>query len=86
MNQAGKSKGPDYTHDVIAQMNVSGSHFDDSSSHSYIAKEFVLFSVKLKQGDAEFADYQPNDELAAVVIKSPKAIDFVNHAPLSSYR
>ncbi|KAJ1406927.1 hypothetical protein SESBI_24741 [Sesbania bispinosa] len=92
MNQAGRSKGPDYTHHVIAQMKVSDSHCDDSSSqnrvdsYSSISKEFVLFSVKLKQGDAQVTDYQPNDELAAIVVKSPKAISSVNGAHHSSYQ
>ena len=83
MNQAGKSKGPDYVHRVVAQMKVSDSHYYDSTSQncmdSSTTKEFVLFSVKPRQGDAQVTDYQPNDELAAIVVKSPKAINFMNY-------
>jgi len=84
MNQASKTKGPDYIHHAVAQMKVSGSRHYDSPSQNRVDstanKEFVLFSVKLKQGDAQIIDYEPNDELAAIVVKSPKAIDFINYA------
>ncbi|OIW15951.1 hypothetical protein TanjilG_04486 [Lupinus angustifolius] len=84
MNQAGKSKGPDYIHHAVAQMKVSESHCFDSTSQncmdSSTAKVFVLFSVKVRQGDAQVTDYQPNDELAAIVVKSRKAINFVSRA------
>lgn len=88
MNQASKGKGPDYIHHVVAQMKVSDSHHYDSVSQncvdSSITKEFVLFSVKLKQGDAQVTDYEPNDELAAMIVKSPKANNFINYAHQSS--
>ncbi|XP_061337946.1 uncharacterized protein LOC133284853 [Gastrolobium bilobum] len=84
MSQAGKSKGPDYVHRVVAQMKVSDSYNYDSTSQNCVnsstTKEFVLFSVKLKQGDAQVTDYQPDDELAAIVVKSPKPINFINYA------
>ncbi|TKY57517.1 hypothetical protein E2542_SST21968 [Spatholobus suberectus] len=88
MNQASKSKGPDYIYHVVAQMKVSDSHRYDSTSKNCVdsstTKEFVLFSVKLNQGDAQVTDYEPNDELAAIVVKSPKAINFINYAHQSS--
>lgn len=80
-NNTGKSKGPDYVRHVIAQMKLSDLHYDDSNSQNRvdsITKEFVLFSVKLKQGDTQVADYQPDDELAAIVVKSPKAISYTH--------
>ncbi|KAK6646098.1 hypothetical protein PHAVU_L008743 [Phaseolus vulgaris] len=84
MNQASKSKGSDFIHHAVAQMKVSGSHHYDSRSQNCVDstanKEFVLFSVKLKQGDGQITDYEPSDELAAIVVKSPKAIDFINYA------
>ncbi|KAK7261524.1 hypothetical protein RIF29_27838 [Crotalaria pallida] len=84
MNQAGKSNDPGYIHHAIAQMKVSDSHYFDSTSQncmdSSTVKEFVLFSVKLRQGDAQVTDYQPNDELAAIVVKSPKATNFMSYA------
>ncbi|QCE09188.1 uncharacterized protein LOC114185883 [Vigna unguiculata] len=88
MNQASKTKGPDYIHHAVAQMKVSGSQHYASPRQNCVDsnsnKEFVLFSVKLKQGDAQVTDYEPNDELAAIVVKSPKAIDFINYAHQSS--
>ncbi|PNY05253.1 hypothetical protein L195_g001697 [Trifolium pratense] len=78
-NHSSKSKGPDYVHHVIAQLKLSDLHYDYSNGQNRvdsITKEFVLFSVKLKQGDAQVTDYQPNDELAAIVVKSPKAVNY----------
>ncbi|KAK7342496.1 hypothetical protein VNO80_25451 [Phaseolus coccineus] len=40
----------------------------------------VVAQMKLKQGDAQITNYEPSDELAAIVVKSPKAIDFINYA------
>ncbi|KHN30139.1 hypothetical protein glysoja_010517 [Glycine soja] len=88
MNQASKTQGPDYIHHAVAQMKVSDSHHYDSTSQNCVdsstSKEFVLFSVKLKQGDAQVTDYKPNDELAAIVVKSAKAVNFINYAHQSS--
>ncbi|RDX86118.1 hypothetical protein CR513_32584, partial [Mucuna pruriens] len=85
MNQTSKSKGPDYFHHVVAQMKVSDSrHYDSTSKNcvdSSTTKEFVMFSVKLKHGDAQVTEYEPNDELAAIVVKSP---NFINYAHESS--
>ncbi|KAE9593278.1 hypothetical protein Lalb_Chr19g0138081 [Lupinus albus] len=82
INQAGRSKGPDYIPHVVAQMKVSDSHYYDlarqNCADSSTVKEFVLFSVNLKQGNAEAIDYQPNDELAAIVVKIPKALSCIN--------
>ncbi|XP_029128746.1 uncharacterized protein LOC109806379 isoform X2 [Cajanus cajan] len=80
MNQASKSKTPDYIHHAVAQMKVSDSHHYDSTNQNCVdsstTKEFVLFSVKLKQGDGRVTDYEPNDELAAMIVKSLKAINY----------
>ncbi|XP_057730950.1 uncharacterized protein LOC130946291 [Arachis stenosperma] len=87
MNQTGKSKGPDYIHHVVAQMKVSDLHHYDSASQNFVnssAKEFVLFSVKPRQGDSQVTDYQPNDELAAIVVKSPRAINVMKYEHQSS--
>ncbi|KAI4322102.1 hypothetical protein L6164_021822 [Bauhinia variegata] len=88
MNHAGKGKGPDYVHHVVAQMNVSDSHFNDLTGLNCLdstVKEFVLFSVKLSQGADQASDYQPIDELAAIVVKVPKAISFINDVRQSSF-
>lgn len=87
MSQAGKSKGPNYIHQIVAQMKVSNSHFYDLTDQyceDFTVKEFVLFSVELRQGDGQSSDYQPNDELAAIVVKIPKAISFINNLHQSS--
>ncbi|MED6217274.1 hypothetical protein PIB30_016087 [Stylosanthes scabra] len=76
MIQAGKSKGSDYISHAVAQMKVSDKHGNDVDSSTM--KEFVLVSVKLVQGDDQVTDYQPNDELAAIVLKTPKAVSFIN--------
>ncbi|XP_054813005.1 uncharacterized protein LOC129313711 [Prosopis cineraria] len=90
MNQAGKSKGPNYIHQVVAQMKVSNSHSYDLTGQNCVdfstVKEFVLFSVELKQGNGEAFDYQPNDELAAIVLKIPKATSFFNNLHQGSCR
>ncbi|KAJ7947569.1 DUF3527 domain protein [Quillaja saponaria] len=78
----GKGKGHDYIPHVLAQMKVSDSHFDDLTDQKCLdfstVKEFVLFSVTLRQGEDQDSDYQPNDELAAVVVKIPKKISYIN--------
>ncbi|CAL5211547.1 unnamed protein product [Lathyrus oleraceus] len=88
MSKAGRSKEPDYLPHVVAQMKASDMHYYDLTSQncmdSSTLKEFVLFSVKLGQGDAQDADYQPNDELAAIAVKIPKAISFINSQHHSS--
>ncbi|KAK4606682.1 hypothetical protein RGQ29_000788 [Quercus rubra] len=41
----------------------------------FSTREFVLFSVDLRQADQQTFDFQPNDELAAVVVNFPKSIN-----------
>ena len=88
MSKAGRSKEPDYVPHVVAQMKASYLHYYDLTGHncmdSSTVKEFVLFSVKLGQSDAQDADYQPKDELAAIAVKIPKAISFINNQHHSS--
>lgn len=82
MKQAGKCKGPDYIHHVVAQMKVSNSHFFDLTGENCVdsstVKEFVLYSMKQKQGVDQASDYQPDDELAAIILKIPKISSFFN--------
>ncbi|KAK7312444.1 hypothetical protein VNO77_36307 [Canavalia gladiata] len=91
MNQTGRSRSkvpPDYFPHVVAQMKVSDSYYYDLTSQSCMdsstMKEFVMFSVKLGQDQAN--DYQPNDELAAIVFKKPKATGFIDDHHQSSYQ
>ncbi|CAN0854588.1 hypothetical protein LINGRAHAP2_LOCUS5953 [Linum grandiflorum] len=63
LNQGGKGKGKgnEYVHTVVAQLRVSGTQ---------LAREFVLFAVDLIQTEQlETLNCQPNDELAAIVVK-----------------
>lgn len=89
MSKAGKSKGPDYVPHAVAQMKASDSLYYDLTNQNCVdsstMKEFVLFSVKLRQDDAQDTDYQPNDELAAISVKIPKAISFINKQHHSSF-
>ncbi|CAI8600267.1 unnamed protein product [Vicia faba] len=88
MSKAGRSKEPDYVPHVVAQMKASYLHYYDLTGQncmdSSTVKEFVLFSVKLGQSDAQDSDYQPKDELAAIAVKIPKAISFINNQHHSS--
>ncbi|KAG2670045.1 hypothetical protein I3760_14G065300 [Carya illinoinensis] len=79
INQGGRSKGkgPDYIPNVVAQMKVYDSEFSNligpPCMDHFSTREFVLFSVDLKQADHQTSDFQPNNELAAVVVKIPKS-------------
>lgn len=77
MNQGGKGKGHDYIPNVVAQLKVSGSQF--STREDYMeqscAREFVLFAVDLQQAEPQTLESQPNDELAAIVVKNPRVIN-----------
>lgn len=74
INQGSKGKDRDYFSNVIAQMAVSDSdlsHLTRPDEPS--TREFVLFSVDLRQADQQTSDFLPNEELAAIIVKiSPK--------------
>ncbi|KAL6200275.1 hypothetical protein ACLB2K_030057 [Fragaria x ananassa] len=73
LNHGSKGKGHEYIRNVVAQMKVSDSQFPNLIRlDQFSVREFVLFSVNLKQADCQTSDFQPNDELAATVIKIPK--------------
>ncbi|KAJ8751303.1 hypothetical protein K2173_016485 [Erythroxylum novogranatense] len=77
--QGGKGKDPAYIHNVVALLKVSGSQFSSLTRQNYIVqsltREFVLFAVDLRRGEPQALDFQPNDELAAIVVKIPKVIN-----------
>lgn len=81
INQGGKSKGKghDYVSNAVAQMKVFDSQFSNSIGQhcmdQFCTRESVLFSVDLRQADQQTSDFQPNDELAAIVVKIPKSIN-----------
>ncbi|XP_045826665.1 uncharacterized protein LOC123918629 [Trifolium pratense] len=83
MSKSGRSKIPDYVPNAVAQMKASDSHYYDltgqNCTNSSSMKEFVLFSVKLGQGEDPDTDYQPNNELAAIAVKIPKALSLSNN-------
>ncbi|CAK9187895.1 unnamed protein product [Ilex paraguariensis] len=76
LNQAAKGKGHGYVPNVVAQMKASDPPFSDAMRQKcgdqFSVREFVLFSVDLKQTDQQISDLQPNDELAAIIIKFPR--------------
>ncbi|CAK9314540.1 unnamed protein product [Citrullus colocynthis] len=72
INQGSKGKGRDYVSNVIAQMNVSDSEISQViRPYEPSTREFVLFSVDLKQADQRTSDFLPNEELAAIIVKIP---------------
>lgn len=81
INHGGKSKGKghDYISNAVAQMKVFDSQFSNLMGQhcmdQFCTREFVLFSVDLRQSDQQTSDFQPNEELAAVVVKIPKSIN-----------
>lgn len=70
INQGQNGKGHGYIPNVVAQMKVSDSQF--LRTDQFTMREFVLFSVNLRQDDEQTSNIQPNDELAAIVVKIPK--------------
>lgn len=76
INQGQKGKGHGYIPNVVAQMKVSDSQFSSlticNSTKQFSLREFVLFAVDLRQADEQTSNIQPNDELAAMVVKIPK--------------
>ncbi|XP_062013220.1 uncharacterized protein LOC133729671 [Rosa rugosa] len=72
LNHGSKGKAHEYIRNVVAQMKVSDSQFPNLILDQFSVREFVLFSVNLRQADCQTSDFQPNDELAATVVKIPK--------------
>lgn len=70
INQGGKGKAHDYIRNVVAQMKVSDLQMSNLTPQNHFSmREFVLFSVDLRQADNQTSVFQPNDELAAIVVK-----------------
>lgn len=67
------SKAKDYVPNVVAQMKVSDLQFSNlgglNSADQLSTREYVLFAVDLRPFDQQTSDIQPNDELAAIVVK-----------------
>lgn len=66
-------KNKEYIPNVIAQMKVSNlQQLDSGGKHladRLISREYVLFAADLRVFDKKPSDFQPNDELAAIVVK-----------------
>jgi len=75
LNHGGKAQSHDFIPNVVAQMNVCGSHFSELTAENNVnqfsVREFVLASVHFRQTDQQMSDFEPNDELAAIVVKIP---------------
>ncbi|XP_044504711.1 uncharacterized protein LOC123224970 [Mangifera indica] len=78
LNQGGKGQSHDFIPSVVARMNVCESHFSkltrENDMNQFSVREFVLSSVELRQTDQQTSDFEPNDELAAMVVKIPLKI------------
>ncbi|XP_052186979.1 uncharacterized protein LOC127797858 [Diospyros lotus] len=76
INQGSKGKSRGYVPNVVAQMTVSdcqnSSLLTQNSVDELGSRKFVLFAVDLRQADQQASDCQPNDEVAAIVVKFPK--------------
>ncbi|XP_038693099.1 uncharacterized protein LOC119990991 isoform X2 [Tripterygium wilfordii] len=74
MSQGGKGRTPGYAYNVVGQMKDHSSSMNlngQSSGRQYMAREFILFGVELKQTDQTSPTFAANRELAAVVVKMP---------------
>ncbi|KAF8403013.1 hypothetical protein HHK36_011108 [Tetracentron sinense] len=75
-NQGMKGKNCDYVSSIVGQMKVFSSQCPKLTSHNptdqIMVREFVLFGGESRQADQETPDYQPNSELAAIVVKFPE--------------
>ncbi|XP_010256743.1 PREDICTED: uncharacterized protein LOC104597052 [Nelumbo nucifera] len=76
MNQGSKGKNHGYISNVVGQMKVSSSYSprltEHNSKNHFLVNEFVLFGVELRHANQETPDFQPNSELAAMVVKVAK--------------
>ncbi|KAL8089578.1 hypothetical protein AgCh_039161 [Apium graveolens] len=70
------TKVKDYVPNVVAQMKVSDLPFSRLAEHLTVdqlsIREFLLYAVDLPLFDHQTSDRQPNDELAAIVVKFPR--------------
>ncbi|KAF8010352.1 hypothetical protein BT93_J1089 [Corymbia citriodora subsp. variegata] len=75
ISQGNRGKGQGYTPNVVAQMKVSGLCFlnlkSGVSTHQYGSLEYVLLAVDTRQQDQQTTEFQPKDELAAIVAQVP---------------
>lgn len=75
ISQGNKGKGQGYIPNVVAQMKVSGFCFLKSksgiSTDRYGSLEYVLLAVDTRQQDQQTTEFQPKDELAAIVAQIP---------------
>ncbi|XP_038706400.1 uncharacterized protein LOC120001944 isoform X2 [Tripterygium wilfordii] len=79
MNHSGKGKSNDYIPNVLAQLKDTGFQVTNFARQNHMALEssirkFVLFAVALRETDQQTSDFQPHDELAAIVVKIPKDV------------
>ncbi|KAK2975887.1 hypothetical protein RJ640_015318 [Escallonia rubra] len=78
LSKGGKGKVHGYIPNVVAQMNVTDVPSPNLSTQhptdQFSIRELVLFAVGLRQLDQQTSDLQPDDELAAIVVKFSKGI------------
>ncbi|XAR58944.1 hypothetical protein NMG60_11014537 [Bertholletia excelsa] len=66
IGHGGKGKNHGIVPNIVAKMKVS------DSVDGLSVREFVLFSVDQRQTDQHILDFQPNDEVAAILVKIPR--------------
>lgn len=77
-------KNHGYIPSVIAQMRVSD--IRNISVNEFGTREFVSFSVDVRENDKQSTNYQPKDELAAILVKFPKHDNKnISDSPFSVY-
>ncbi|GAY37952.1 hypothetical protein CUMW_032960 [Citrus unshiu] len=78
LNHRGKGQIHDYIPTVVAQMKARGSCSSNLIKENHVdhfsMREFVLSSVELRSADWQTSDLQPNNELAAIIVKIPMRI------------
>lgn len=78
LNHRGKGQIHDYIRNVVAQMKVRGSCSSNLIKENYVdhfsMREFVLSSLELRPSERQTSDLQPNNELAAIIVKIPMRI------------
>lgn len=71
-NVGWRGKSQDYISNVVAQMKVSDFGYSDLTTGNIGVRDFVLFSVDLRQNVHGAPEFHPKDELGAILVKYPK--------------
>lgn len=85
LNHGTKGNGNSYVPNVLAQMKVSNPQFPvdtkQKDTDGVNLREFTLFSVDTAQVDQHATEFQPTNELAAIVAKILKPENYISVDP-----